>query len=771
MPLDSTANLLFTIGANADDAQSNVQAFRTLLSKDLSDVGAEFEAFSSKVFGDMSTMQGALLGGGAAIAAGLVAAGAAAVHCADQYAEYVESVAKVSKITGIAVEDVSRLKFAVEATGGNFDTAGAGLAKFTANVVKGAEGVTQQAAAFERLGITRAQLQAGEHDLLPLLEAVADKFQGLKDKTDRTTEARDLFGRSGTQFLSFLALGSDGLKQMANEADRLGLIIGQKDVEALHAYQAAMAEMKATQEAVDITVGRETLPLMTNLKMAWGALIQTMAQGGGANGSTFAATWAANLAAMKVSAEGLAESLGRIGKNQLTPPADDAPKAEKAKETWYGLSGVLEQVKTKLAAVTSEEAKVAEETDRLTAAAERELEQLEKLDKEGKLAPGVYDREAEAAQDALALIPALYEKLMADIAEKRRAAGEKAYSELLWDADRRRRAQAEAAQSEWQAELLEGIRKADAEKVAFDTQMAALAQHLERIQQSHQTAEERIKATYADDVAHFVAAEEKKALAAKTSDAGRAAVAAQYAAIRAALLKKEDTDLQALHNSQGWRGVFGSEFAQMIRGNEALSKEWASSTNQSLMMVRVTMEGLKEVGEQTFQALTRGMGQNIAAAWIYKKSIGEAMKAALEATLENLAGQAMGWAIYSLAMGFTDLAVGDTVGAAAAFEAAAIWGAVGGVAAIAARAMAPPQAASGGAMGASAPGSSPVTASGSGSGGTGSAAAGNGYNLTVIVQGNAYTVDPLIDAINEAVTQRDKALTATNTTTGQVVYR
>jgi hypothetical protein len=44
--------------------------------------------------------------------------------------------------------------------------------------------------------------------------------------------------------------------------------------------------------------------------------------------------------------------------------------------------------------------------------------------------------------------------------------------------------------------------------------------------------------------------------------------------------------------------------------------------------------------------------------------------------------------------------------------------------------------------------------------------------IVINVQGHLYgNADAVIDAINEAVLTRDKALTATNTTTGQVVRR
>ena len=870
MPLDSTANLLFTIGANSDDAEGNIQAFRALLGKSLGDIGGDFDDWKTKVLGDVSTVEGMLTAGGAAMAAGLVAAGAAAVHCADQYAEYVESVAKASKVTGIAVEDMSRLKFAVEMTGGNFDAMTQGLAKFTQGVVKGAEGSKQQADAFARLGITQAQLQAGEHNMLPLLEAVAEKFQGLKDKTDRTAEARDLFGRGGTQFLNFLALGKEGLKQMAGEADRLGLIVGAKDVEALHAYQAALTEMKGVQEAVDIQVGRQTLPLMMNLKMGFAALIQTMAQGGGPNGSTFMTTWAANLADMKVAANGLAESLARIGKNQLTPPPDAPERIEKVKEAWYGLSGVLEEVKMKLAGATSEEAKINEEMDKLGASAQKALEQLGKLAEDGKLAPGVFERESAAAQEAIKLIPQLYAKLIADLDQKRKVAGDEAHAALMHRLESELEQTREVREAEWNYEidklraeyeqkkqltaaneaLIAAIRKAGMDKIArdqaeadraatatletriaaqsaktldgeraaynaemdelrrqyaakyeltaqnealiaalrklgldkisanekaaYDAQMAALETHLEKIRGGWQTAAERIEATYADDVAHYDAAEEKKLLKTATGEAERARITKEYADIRAALLKKEEQDLQALANSTGWQGVFGAKFGELIRGNEALSREWASSTNQSSMMVRVALEGLEEQGVKTFESLAQGMGSNIASAAVHSKSIQAAMKAELESTLENLAAQGITYAIYSTALGFTRLAQHDAAGAASAFTAAAIWGSVGAAAAVAGRAMAGGASGASGGAGSGASAQTGAQERDAQSGAVPANSQAGGPHVTVNVWGHVVGtsgISEFASMLNDAVLNQDVTLTATNTKTGTQVTR
>ena len=262
--------------------------------------------------------------------------------------------------------------------------------------------------------------------------------------------------------------------------------------------------------------------------------------------------------------------------------------------------------------------------------------------------------------------------------------------------------------------------------------------------------------------------EEKKTRLLKEGDANRIALEQQYALNRAAINKQADAQLQALKNSQGWQGVFGSQFASLLRNDEAAMKRWAESSNQAADMVRLSLTALKTVAQDAFGQMAQGMGQGIADAIVYSKSIGEAMRAAAAATLESIAAQSFVQAIYALALGFLRLAEHDPVGAGSAFTSAAIFGGIGAAAAVAGRLIAPPQA--GAATASAGGGNGSAGSSAAGDSGAGSAAPA-GPQIQIVIQGNAYTVDPLMDAINEAVMQRDKQLTATNTTTGAVVRR
>jgi hypothetical protein len=310
------------------------------------------------------------------------------------------------------------------------------------------------------------------------------------------------------------------------------------------------------------------------------------------------------------------------------------------------------------------------------------------------------------------------------------------------------------------------------QKAAADEELARLGVERERIARTYETSEQRIEGQYLADVAKYSAAEEKKRLAGETDETRRWQITQSFAALRASLYTREQTELQMLRNSQGWQGVFGSEFAEGLKRNEALARAWAESTNQSAMLVRVSLENLKETAQAAFGELAKGEAGSIMSAVVYGKSIKAAMEEATKAVLTSVSEQAGVKAIESLAWAALDFAVGDFPGSAEALVAAALFGSLAAATAVAGRAIPNAQGGSGGAGGGGG-----ADRSGSGSGGSsgsrgpmqGTAADMGGSHTTVNVYGHVYGpggVGQLISDVNDAVLNSGHTLTATNTTSG-----
>jgi hypothetical protein len=827
MPIDSAASLLFNIGADSSDAEANVQRFRALLGKDLDDLSAEFGDWSNKIFGDLTTVAGAMAGATAALAAGAAALGVVMVESTNRYAEYVSDVERGARATGIQTEQMSGLKLMADETGVSYDSLVTGLTRFASNVVKAADGSKQQLDAFAKLGISQEQVKAGEKDMMPLLDLVADGFHKMGASVISTAEARALFGRGAAELLKDLEMGSEGLKKFQEDAKELGLVITTQDVVAVNEYKAALKAAKSEQEALDVEMGRHAIGIMEIFRVEWAALIKTIKEGGNDGFRGFFTNWVLNIDTIGQRVHEIAEALGKLGDG--TKGGDDPGGAKKMKENFTGLRDLLMEVLLRQQAITGgEEGKITAEIEKLQEELKKATAKYSELRAAGKLAADDAQVQAAAMRVLPGAILRLQETLRDQLAAKELAAQERTGTELqelilrqgqqtlavkgqLLELEVQKRREAmekertdtaenlallgeyevagrkkitdemiaaivKGGQEETQADLLAQKRRLDAQ-AAGDQEVARLGEQLERVERLHQTSEERIEAQYDADVAKYDAAEEKKTLATAVNEQQRATIENAFAALRKGLTDKEQQDLQQLYNSQGWRGIFGDEFTKDIQHNEQLMKEWATSSNQSLLMVKVALESMKEMAQKAFEQMAQGMGAGIAHAMIYEKSIGAAMKAALVATLESLAGQAYAHAIYSLALGFLDLATGDEAGAVAAFEAAALFAAVGTASAMIGRAIGPGGSGGGAGSDTSKPSQTSQQASASRDqqlGAVGAPGGASGPHVTVNVWGHVVGtsgVSELCGMLNDAVMGQGATLTATNTTTGKQVQQ
>jgi hypothetical protein len=867
---------------DTDDAEANMQRFRALLGKNLDDLGAEFSGWANKVFGDLSTVEGAMTALAAGTAAAVVGIAGALVECAHEYTHYVEEVERGSRATGISTEAMSGLHLMAEETGVSYDSLVHGLTRFASTIAKANEGGDAQLKFFAHLGITQKQVAAGEKDMIPLLELVMDRYKQMGPSVMASAEARAAFGRGGAELNRILMMGGEELRKFIEQTKEMGTQVHATDVEAVEGFNATLRVTKSEFTALALEVGSHVLPVLSDFvtgAIAAGVAAKNIGHYLHGGIGEWAFNFSHDMDAILSKVKALAESAAAAGKGGV---GFDEPKLKKAKEDFREISEALSEIRTKMADLQGPEAKAADEARRLEERLVAAEEAMKKAHAEGTLTGQAWMTAVQEMATAAKLLPEaiaqMQQKARDAVLTSLRETGEQLREELLrqgpqtlaikqaeWDAERAaareklvekgkelgadetanlemfdqitvaghrkiaddalreqmksdadlRAMAAEAAGRTHEAAVLrveaeiadmraayikkgdvndqgladiESIRRNKLDKIdrdekdAYDAELARLKEQLARINHEHETAAQRIEEQYQADVAKFSAAEEKKTLALTTNVWERVVILGMYSSIQAALLLKAQQDTQTLLNSQGWKGVFGGAFKDMIEGNQDLSKKWAESTKQSLMLLKVALEAMNEDLQRTFKQFASGMGSAIANAMVYEKSIGKAMEAALKSTLASLAGQAFAQAIYSLGLGFLDLAEGNVPGAAMAFEAAAMFGSLGAAAGMAGRAI--PGGGSGGASGTAGAGSGASTGGAGGSGGNGDTplgqygtavgSSGGGRHVTLNVYGHVFGMNgaqELANMMNDAVLNQGVTLTATNTTTGKQIQR
>ena len=142
---------------------------------------------------------------------------------------------------------------------------------------------------------------------------------------------------------------------------------------------------------------------------------------------------------------------------------------------------------------------------------------------------------------------------------------------------------------------------------------------------------------------------------------------------------------------QGLTSNFGLSLNSLnasLRQSQQTASLWGANIHNAFSSALSASTALQSSLLGSFQLFDSALVRNVGNANVWQKSIGQAFEKAALTSIGAIAKEAVVRAIYSTALGFYLLAIGDFSGAAQAFESAAVFGAVGGAAGLATQALA-----------------------------------------------------------------------------------
>jgi hypothetical protein len=114
----------------------------------------------------------------------------------------------------------------------------------------------------EKLGVATKTSSGETRNFNDVLMDIADRFKGMKDGSEKTALSMELFGKKGKDLIKTLNLGSDGIKDMELQAQKLGLTLSSKNVADVAKYVKAQKDMKDQTDALKLAVGSLTMPVL-----------------------------------------------------------------------------------------------------------------------------------------------------------------------------------------------------------------------------------------------------------------------------------------------------------------------------------------------------------------------------------------------------------------------------------------------------------------------------------------------------------------------------
>lgn len=202
---------------------------------------------------------------GSLIAEGVERAADALFHMGKEAVENADHLNKLSQQTGISVENLSRLQHAANLANVDVDTLGQSLAKMSKGAVEAAQGTGTAKKAYDALGISVKNQDGTLKSQQDLLFEVADKFSHLSDGATKSALAQEIFSKGGARMIPLLNQGSAGLREMAEESDKLGLTLSAKTAAAAEEFNDNLTRIKGVAQGLVLQFIKEALPTLEAL--------------------------------------------------------------------------------------------------------------------------------------------------------------------------------------------------------------------------------------------------------------------------------------------------------------------------------------------------------------------------------------------------------------------------------------------------------------------------------------------------------------------------
>lgn len=233
--------------------------------KSIQKTGDNAKSLASKLGSGLATV-GKVAGGIATATAGAASAAGAAIKSAvDDTTAYADEIDKASLRSGLGAENLQKLKYAAEQSGASLSNIEATAKKFNqqlAEISEGSRAGETAAEAFDKLGISIYDAEGKMRGTDELYNEVLTALADMPDSAERTAIAIDLMGKGFTDLKPLMDAGSDGIDDLMQNAEELGIVMGGEDVKAGVKLGDTIADIKSAFSGMVRTIGTSVVPIV-----------------------------------------------------------------------------------------------------------------------------------------------------------------------------------------------------------------------------------------------------------------------------------------------------------------------------------------------------------------------------------------------------------------------------------------------------------------------------------------------------------------------------
>lgn len=179
------------------------------------------------------------------------------------YVETGDMIHKMSIRTGFAAETLSELAYAADISGADITMLAKGVKNMAKVLTYASDGLETYAREFERINLDYKDLikLSPEQQFFKIAEAIAE----VENQTTKSAAAQVIFGRAGFQLLPLFEEGAEGMRQLAEDAHKMGIIFDTEAAAKAAALKDAQTDLKGSVQGLSIAILNDLIPVLTTV--------------------------------------------------------------------------------------------------------------------------------------------------------------------------------------------------------------------------------------------------------------------------------------------------------------------------------------------------------------------------------------------------------------------------------------------------------------------------------------------------------------------------
>ncbi|MFQ5510116.1 MAG: hypothetical protein ACE5FN_12410, partial [Leptospirillia bacterium] len=174
-----------------------------------------------------------------------------------------DALGKTADKLGLTTQGLAGLRHAGELTGVSVNTLDMAVQRMTRRIAEAAQGTGEAKAAIRELGLDAVALKAMGPE--QAFQAIAGAMGEVENQGDRVRLSMRLFDSEGVALVNTLGLGEEGLKNVAAEAEALGITLDRVQVAKIEQANDAMTRIRAAIGGVANRITVQLAPVISGI--------------------------------------------------------------------------------------------------------------------------------------------------------------------------------------------------------------------------------------------------------------------------------------------------------------------------------------------------------------------------------------------------------------------------------------------------------------------------------------------------------------------------